>query len=48
MDLDAETLGLTAAAFATAFAYLAARARVKARGAERPQRLVYVSASRRR
>jgi len=48
MDLGAETLGLTAAAFATIFAYLAARARVKARGAERPQRLAYATVSRRR
>ena len=34
MNLDAETLGLAAGAFATVFAYLAARGRVKARGAQ--------------
>ncbi len=48
MDLDAETLTLAAAAFATVFAYLAARARVKARDAARPQRLVYALVTRRR
>lgn len=48
MDLDTETFALAAAAFATVFAYLAARARGKARGAERPQRVVYATASRRR
>jgi hypothetical protein len=48
MDLDAESLGLAMATFATAFAYLAARARVKERGAERPQGLFYATVSRRR
>jgi hypothetical protein len=48
MDLDTETLALATAAFATVFAYLAARARRKARGAQPPQRLVYATASRRR
>ena len=48
MNLDAETLGLAAVAFATVFAYLAARGRVKARGAERRSRLVYAPASPRR
>ena len=48
MDLDTETLALAAAAFTTVFAYLAARARQKARGVEPPQRLVYATASRRR
>lgn len=48
MDFDIDTLGLAAAGFATAFAYLTARASLKARIASRPRRMLQTATSRNR
>jgi hypothetical protein len=48
MEFDTDTLGLAASAFAAAFAYLTARASLKARSENRPQHTLQTATSRNR